>query len=121
SLRLRSLPATHPPHHFTLSLHDALPISRSPQHPHPPRRTVSTPARAGDDVYVRADGLELRPHRQLSDVPVRRLAAPPSRVFGLRDLPHHEPHRRGRPHDQGGRRGGTAARRVHCAVHPGGL
>src|SRR6185436_9396535 len=45
-------------------------------------------------VHLRTHGLELRAHRQLSDILVRGPAAPLVGARRLRRLPHHEPHRR---------------------------
>ena len=68
------------------------------QHAYPPRRTLR-PAAAGPRlvVHLRPYGLQLRPHRQLPHLSLRGPAAPLAGGERLRGVPHHEPHRRGRP------------------------
>ena len=65
---------------------------------------VPLAAGAGLAVHLRAHGLQLRPHRELPDLPVRGPAAPLARGQRVRGLPHHEPDRRGRPDHRRGRR-----------------
>ena len=88
------------------------------QHADPTGRAVrrrSSPA--GHALHLRAHGLELRPHREFPDLPVRGPAAPLARGERLRRLPHHEPHRRGRPDHLRGRRRRAAAPELRRAVH----
>ena len=58
---------------------------------------VPLAAGAGVALHLRAHDLQLRPHRELPDVPLRGPAAPLARGQRLRGVPHHEPDRRGRP------------------------
>ena len=78
--------------------------SRPLQHPHPPDRPAH-PARPGQGVavHLRPHHLQLRPHRELQDLPLRGPATPLARGQRVRGLPYHEPDRRGRPHDRRGR------------------
>ena len=88
------------------------------QHAHPPDRAVrSPPAGQGHALHLRAHRLQLRPHRQLPDVPVRGPPAPLARGERVRGLPRHEPHRRGRQDDRRRRGGRPAAPRIRPAVH----
>src|SRR5437762_10101973 len=54
---------TPPPEIYTLSLHDALPISLHPQQPPPPRRRRPGAARAGGDGSIPALFRRGPPHR----------------------------------------------------------
>ena len=67
--------------------------------------------RAGVALHLRPHGLQLRPHREFPDLPVRGPAAAMARGERLRGVPHHEPHRRGRPDH----RRGVARGRRRCA------
>ena len=68
------------------------------QHADPQGRAVrAAPAGPGVALHLRPHGLQLRPHRKFPHVPVRGPPAPLARGQRLRGLPHHEPHRRGRP------------------------
>ena len=88
------------------------------QHAHPPGRAVrAAPAGPGDALHLRAHRLQLRPHRQLPDLPVRGPAAPLAGGERVRGLPRHEPHRRGRPDDRRRRAGRAAAPGLRAAVH----
>ena len=58
----------------------------------------------GVAVHLRPHHLQLRSHRELPDLPLRGPAAPLARGQRVRGLPYHEPDRRGRPDDRGGRR-----------------
>ena len=69
---------------------------------------VAAHAGAGVALHLRAHDLQLRPHREFPDVPLRGPPAPLAGGERVRGLPHHEPHRRGRPdHRRGAPRRGS--------------
>ena len=84
----------------------------APQYPHPPDRAVRAPPPGpGVAVHLRPHDLQLRPHREFPDLPVRRSPAPLAGGERVRGLPYHEPDGRGRPdHRRGGRQGRVAPR-----------
>ena len=88
---------------MTLHLYNTLTPPGRALHPAPPG--------AGHALHLRPDGLQLRPHRELPDLPVRGPAAALARGERVRGVPHHEPHRCGRPDHRGRARRGVIAQR----------